>query len=86
MPDLLIFQKGGVVMYGLASLSIYAVAVIIFKVIQFRKANVFDRSFIEPALREIKQGRPRPRYPDAGRYQGPHRTHHARDVRMRRQP
>ncbi len=43
-------------MYGLAALSVYAVAVVIFKIIQFRKANVLDRSFIEPALREIKQG------------------------------
>lgn len=56
MPEIMIFQKGGVVMYGLAMLSVYAVAVIIFKVIQFRKANVFDRSFIDPALKEIKQG------------------------------
>jgi len=53
MPEILsefvIFQKGGLIMYGLALLSVYAVAVVIFKVIQFRKANVFDRSFIEPA-------------------------------------
>ncbi len=56
MPELLIFQKGGFMMYGLVCLSIYAVAVVIFKLVQFRKANVFDRSFIEPALREIKQG------------------------------
>lgn len=56
MPEIHIFSKGGVVMYGLAMLSVYAVAVVIFKIIQFRKANVFDRSFIEPALKEIKQG------------------------------
>lgn len=56
MPELLIFQKGGLVMYGLACMSVYAVAVVIFKIVQFRRANVFDRSFIEPALREIKQG------------------------------
>ena len=56
MPEIMIFQKGGLVMYGLAMLSVYAVAVVIFKVLQFRKANVFDHSFIEPALREIKQG------------------------------
>lgn len=54
--DIVLFEKGGVVMYGLAALSVYAVAVVIFKVIQFRKSNVFDRSFIEPALKEIKQG------------------------------
>lgn len=56
MLDVMIFQKGGLVMYGLAALSVYAVAVVIFKVVQFRRANVFDRSFIEPALHEIKQG------------------------------
>lgn len=56
MSEMVLFEKGGVVMYGLAALSIYAVAVVIFKVVQFRKANVFDRSFIEAALREIKQG------------------------------
>lgn len=43
-------------MYFLAALSVYAVAVVIFKIVQFKKANVFDRSFIEPALKEIKQG------------------------------
>lgn len=53
---MMIFDKGGVVMYGLVLLSVYAVAVVIFKIVQFKKANVFDRSFIEPALREIKQG------------------------------
>jgi biopolymer transport protein ExbB len=56
MSELVIFEKGGFMMYGLMLLSVYAVAVVIFKVVQFRKANVFDRSFIEPALREIKQG------------------------------
>jgi biopolymer transport protein ExbB len=56
MPELMLFQKGGVIMYGLALMSVYAVGVIIFKIIQFKQANVLDRSFIEPALREIKQG------------------------------
>ena len=56
MQELVIFEKGGAMMYGLMMLSVYAVAVVIFKIVQFRKANVFDRSFIEPALREIKQG------------------------------
>lgn len=56
MQELMVFQKGGAVMYLLAALSVYAVAVVIFKVIQFRKANVFDRSFIDLALHEIKQG------------------------------
>ena len=54
--EIMLFEKGGFVMYGLAMLSIYAVGVVLFKAYQFKKANVFDRSFIEPALREIKQG------------------------------
>ncbi|MGE0754155.1 MAG: MotA/TolQ/ExbB proton channel family protein [Alphaproteobacteria bacterium] len=56
MPDIVLFEKGGFVMYLLAALSIYAVGVVLFKFVQFRRANVFDRSFIEPALLEIKQG------------------------------
>lgn len=49
-------QKGGLIVPVLALLSVYAVGVIIFKCVQFYKANVFDRSFIEPALKEIKSG------------------------------
>ncbi len=56
MQDISIFHKGGFVMYALALLSVYAVAVIFFKLWQFRKSNVFDRSFIEPVMRDIKQG------------------------------
>jgi biopolymer transport protein ExbB len=56
MLDFYVFQKGGAIMYLLAAMSVYAVAVVIFKIVQFRKANIFDRSFIDPALREIKQG------------------------------
>ncbi len=56
MTEIHLFEKGGVVMYGLLALSVYAVGVVIFKVLQFYRANVFDRSFIEPALKEIKQG------------------------------
>jgi|CXWL01.1.fsa_nt_gi biopolymer transport protein ExbB len=56
MQDLSIFNKGGFVMYALAMMSVYAIAVIAFKIWQFRKSNVFDRKFIEPVLRDIKQG------------------------------
>lgn len=56
MPEFVLFEKGGVVMYGLAVLSIYAVAVVVFKLFQFKSANVYDRSFIDMALKEIKQG------------------------------
>lgn len=50
------FDKGGPVMYVLALLSIYALAVIFFKIYQFYKARVFDTSFIDRAIYEIKQG------------------------------
>jgi biopolymer transport protein ExbB len=56
MPEIAIIQKGGVVMLLLGLLAVYALAVVIFKIIQFQKSNVFDRSFIEPVLRDIKQG------------------------------
>jgi biopolymer transport protein ExbB len=56
MSELMLFEKGGALMYGLVLLSIYAVGVVIFKAVQFKKANVFDRSFIDPVLKEIKQG------------------------------
>ncbi|MEZ5691401.1 MAG: MotA/TolQ/ExbB proton channel family protein [Rickettsiales bacterium] len=56
MQDIYIFSKGGFVMYAMALLSVYAVTVVIFKLIQFKRSNVFDRKFIDPVLRDIKQG------------------------------
>lgn len=56
MIDLALLQKGGLMMYVIITLSIYSLAVIMYKIIQFKKANVFDRSFIEEALTEIKSG------------------------------
>lgn len=50
------FDKGGVVMFVLAGLSIYAVGVIIFKIFQFVTAKVFDRSFIDPTIKAIRAG------------------------------
>ncbi len=56
MLDMALLHKGGVMMYALIALSIYSLAVIILKIAQFSKANVFDRSFIDAALQEIKNG------------------------------
>jgi len=56
MQEIMILQKGGAVMIALGLLSVYAVAVVIFKIIQFNRANVFQRDFIEPVLHEIKLG------------------------------
>lgn len=48
--------KGGPVMAVLGVLSVYGLAVVIFKIYQFQLANLFDRSFIDPCLNAIKQG------------------------------
>lgn len=56
MFDFTMLEKGGVMMFVLMSLSVYSLAIIVFKIIQFKKANVYDRSFIEAALLEIKSG------------------------------
>lgn len=56
MGEVAIFSKGGVMMWALIALSVYALGVILYKGWQFYTANVFDRSFIDGVLREIKQG------------------------------
>lgn len=56
MSELEILNKGGLMLWSLIALSVYAVGVVIFKAWQFNDANVFDRSFIGEVLREIKQG------------------------------
>ncbi len=50
------FEKGGIVMYILAGLSVYAIGVILFKIFQFTAAGVFSRGFIEPAVTAIRSG------------------------------
>lgn len=49
-----LFDKGGAVMYVLAAMSIYALAVIFYKIYQFMTAQVFRKDFIEPAMHSIK--------------------------------
>lgn len=51
-----LFEKGGAVMYVLAALSIYALAVIFYKIFQLYHYNVFRKDFIEPAMAGIKSG------------------------------
>ena len=48
--------KGGVVMAILVLLSIYAITVIIFKIQQFYRANLFDSSYIDPVMAQVKAG------------------------------
>ncbi len=56
MSEWAILQKGGFMLFILGVLSVYALGVVFFKIWQFKRANVFDRSFIDEALYEIKQG------------------------------
>lgn len=51
------FERGGPVMYVMLMLSIYGVAVIIFKIYQFWNAGMFSRNaFIDQAVHEIRAG------------------------------
>ncbi len=51
-----ILLKGGVVMAILGALSIYALAVIFYKIVQFSTSSVMKTSFIEPVMHHVKQG------------------------------
>lgn len=51
-----LFEKGGVVMIILAGLSIYTIAIILFKLYQFAAAGVFKSQFVEPAIAAIRAG------------------------------
>lgn len=51
------FQRGGPIMYILLCLSIYGVAVVLFKMYQFWNAGMFSRNaFIDKAVQEIRAG------------------------------
>lgn len=56
MDVLNLFERGGLVMYVLAVLSIYTISVVLFKIFQFVVAGVFERGFIEPTMSAIRQG------------------------------
>ena len=51
-----LFEKGGVVMLILAALSVYTIAIILFKIYQFSTAGMFNSRFIEPTIKAIKEG------------------------------
>jgi biopolymer transport protein ExbB len=52
----LIFVKGGWVMVPIVALSIYALAIIFFKIYQFSRGGVFNLRFMDSAMGHIKQG------------------------------
>lgn len=51
-----IFDKGGIMMWVIVTLSVYALGVILYKVWQFTSENIFVRGFVDKALADIKQG------------------------------
>ncbi len=50
----IIFVKGGVVMVPIMALSIYALAIVFYKLYQFRKHQVQSRAFVETSLQLMK--------------------------------
>lgn len=48
--------RGGFLMYPLVLLSIYVLGIIIFKIMQFVKAEVFSFAFADEAIEQIKKG------------------------------
>lgn len=51
-----LFEKGGVVMWVLAALSIYALAVVVYKCYQFYSENLFSNKSADGVLTNIKHG------------------------------
>lgn len=51
-----LFNKGGMVMYILVLLSVYATGVILFKIYQFSTSGALRFNFIHTVMQEIKQG------------------------------
>lgn len=54
--DISVIAKGGPVMIPLLLLSIYALAVIFYKMFQFFAAGVYNHAFIDPIMTYVKRG------------------------------
>jgi biopolymer transport protein ExbB len=52
----LIFVKGGFVMYFIVGLSIYMLAVILFKAYQFLSSGMLNTRYIDPVMLRVKKG------------------------------
>lgn len=48
--------KGGLVMLVLGILSVYALGVIVWKIVQFQRSGALKTDFIEPAMQHVKEG------------------------------
>jgi biopolymer transport protein ExbB len=51
-----ILMKGGIVMIPIVGLSIYALAVLFYKIVQFNNSRALKYDFIEPVMQHIRQG------------------------------
>jgi biopolymer transport protein ExbB len=51
-----VLLKGGLVMLVLAGLSVYALAIIFYKVVQFSGSSALKTNFIEPVMELVKRG------------------------------
>lgn len=49
-----LFEKGGVVMIILAVLSVYTIAIILFKLFQFASAGIFNTKFVAPVVHSVR--------------------------------
>lgn len=54
--DFSLIAKGGITMIPLLALSVYALAVCIYKGMQFAASRIFDQSFIAPVMEHVKKG------------------------------
>lgn len=54
--DFDVIAKGGEVMIVLGILSVYALAVIFYKIFQFAASGVYNTSYIEPVMAHVKKG------------------------------
>jgi biopolymer transport protein ExbB len=48
--------KGGIIMIPIVGLSIYALAVIFYKIVQFNSSKALKTEYIEPVMQHIRQG------------------------------
>ncbi len=51
-----ILSKGGIIMIPIVGLSIYALAVIFYKIVQFNAGQALKSAYIEPIMQHIRQG------------------------------
>lgn len=69
---LALLNKGGVVMYILMALSVYALAIILIKIYQFRRSHIYDTSFVDPLIEETRINGPQAALVKVAQIPGPH--------------